>query len=76
LKFVLYEVTNDYDVVIKLSFENRTYLSAFIEQHTAEKKYEPKFLIFEFDDNEEIEWISEYNGNLQKSRKCVVEYID
>jgi hypothetical protein len=76
VKFVLYEVTNDYDVVIKLSFENRTYLSAFIEQHTAEKKYEPKFLIFEFDDNEEIEWISEYNGNSQKSRKCVVEYID
>jgi len=76
LKFVLYEVTNDYDVVIKLSFENRAYLSAFIEQHTAEKKYEPKFLIFEFDDNEEIEWISEYNGNSQKSRKCVVEYID
>lgn len=76
MKFVLYEVTNDYDVVIKLSFENRTYLSAFIEQHTAEKKYEPKFLIFEFDDNEEIEWISEYNGNSQKSRKCVVEYID
>jgi hypothetical protein len=76
VKFVLYEVTNDYDVVIKLSFKNRTYLSAFIEQHTAEKKYEPKFLIFEFDDNEEIEWISEYNGNSQKSRKCVVEYID
>ena len=76
MKFVLYEVTNDYDVVIKLSFENRTYLSAFIEQHTAEKKYEPKFLIFEFDDNEEIEWISEYNGNSQKSRKCVVEYTD
>jgi len=76
VKFVLYEVTNDYDVVIKLSFENRTYLIAFIEQHTAEKKYEPKFLIFEFDDNEEIEWISEYNGNSQKSRKCVVEYID
>lgn len=76
MKFVLYEVTNDYDVVIKLSFENRTYLIAFIEQHTAEKKYEPKFLIFEFDDNEEIEWISEYNGNSQKSRKCVVEYIN
>ena len=76
MKFVLYEVTNDYDVVIKLSFENRTYLSAFIEQHTDEKKYEPKFLIFEFDDNEEIEWISEYNGNSQKSRKCVVEYTD
>ena len=76
MKFVLYEVTNDYDVIIKLSFENRTYLNAFIEQHTAEKKYEPKFLILEFDDNEEIEWISEYNGNSQKSRKCVVEYTD
>ena len=39
MKFVLYEVTDDYDVVIKLSFENYTYLNAFLEQHTAEKKY-------------------------------------
>jgi hypothetical protein len=75
VKFVLYEVTNDYDVVIKLSFENRTYLSAFIEQHTAEKKYEPKFLILEFDINGEIEYITEYIGEVQKSRRCVAEYI-
>ena len=26
----------------KLSFENHTYLNAFMEQHTFEKKYEPK----------------------------------
>ena len=48
MKFVLYEVTDDYDVVIKLSFENYSYLNAFIEQHTSEKKYTPRFLVMEF----------------------------
>ena len=75
MKFVLYEVTDDYDVVIKLSFENHTYLNAFIEQHTEEKKYEPKFLVLEFDNNNEIEWLSEYRGITQISRKCVAELI-
>jgi hypothetical protein len=76
MKYVLYEVTENYDVVIKLSFENNTYLNAFIEQHTFEKSYEPKFLVLELDSNGDIEWITEYQGTEQKSRKCVVEYID
>ena len=71
MRFVLYEVTDDYDVVIKLSFENYTYLNAFIEQHTFEKKYEPKFLVLEFDSNGDIEFILEYVGTNQKYRKCV-----
>ena len=75
MKFVLYEVTDEYDVVIKLSFENHIYLNAFIEQHTEEKKYEPKFLVLEFDNNNEIEWLSKYRGITQISRKCVAELI-
>ena len=74
-KFVLYEVTDDYDVVIKLSFENHTYLNAFIQQHTFEKKYEPKFLVLEFDYNGDIEFILEYVGTNQKYRKFVAEMI-
>jgi len=76
MKFVLYEVTDEYDVVIKLSFENHIYLNAFIEQHTNEKKYEPKFLVLEFDSNNEIECLSEYRGIAIKSKKSVAEYID
>ncbi len=76
MKYVLYEVTEDYDPIIKLSFENHTYLNAFIEQHTAEKSYVPKFLILEFDSNDDIEYLSEYKGTEQKSRKSVAEYID
>jgi len=76
MKYVLYEVTEDYDPVIKLSFENHTYLNAFIEQHTTEMNYEPKFLVLEFDSNNDIEYLSEYQGIEQKSRKCVAEYID
>lgn len=75
MRFVLYEVTDDYDVIIKLSFENHTYLNAFIEQHTHEKKYEPKFLVLEFDSNGDIDFISEYVGTNQKHRKCVAELI-
>ena len=76
MKFVLYEITDNYDIIIKLSFEDINYLSAFIEQHTEEKKYEPKFLILEFDINGEIEFISEYQGNIQKNRRCVAEYVE
>ena len=76
MRFVLYEVTEDYDVIIKLSFENHTYLNAFIEQHTFEKKYEPKFLVLEFDSNGEIEFLSEYQGAEQTSRKFVAEYLE
>lgn len=75
MKYVLYEVTDDYDVVIKMSLESHTYLNAFIEQHTFDMKYEPKFLVFEFDSNGVIEFMSEYQGNVLKSRKCVAELI-
>ncbi len=76
MKYVLYEVTEDYDPIIKLSFENHTYLNAFLEQHTAEKSYEPKFLILEFDSHGDIEYLSEFQGIEQKSRKSVADYID
>jgi hypothetical protein len=76
MKFVLYEITDNYDIIIKLSFEDINYLSAFIEQHTEEKKYEPKFLVLEFDSHGDIEYLSEYQGIEQKSRKSVAEYIE
>ena len=62
MKHVLYEVTDDWNVIIKLSFENYTYLNAFIEQHTADKKYEPKFLVLEVNDEGDIDFIRTYNG--------------
>lgn len=76
MNFVLYEVTDDYDIIIKLSFENYTYLNAFIEQHTADKKYEPKFMVLEFNIEGDIDFIYEYVGTVQKHRKCVAEFIE
>ena len=76
MKFVLYEVTDDYDVVIKLSFENYTYFNAFLEQHTAEKKYTPKFLVMEFNAEGDIDFMSEYVGTKQNYRKCLAEFIE
>ena len=76
MKHVLYEVTDDFDIVIKLTFENYSYLNAFIEQHTNEKKYEPKFLVLEINDEGDIDFIRTYNGTKEISKKHVVDYID
>jgi hypothetical protein len=76
MKYVLYEITDSYDIIIKLSFENHTYLDAFIEQHTQEKKYEPKFLILELNPNNDIEFISEFKGTELIHRKCVAEFVE
>ena len=76
MKYVLYEVTDDYDVVIKLTFENYSYLDAFIEQHTKDKKYEPKFLVLEINDEGDIDFIRTYNGTKEISKRYVVEFID
>jgi hypothetical protein len=76
MKYVLYEITDDYDVVIKLTFLKHSWLLRFIEQHTDDKKYEPKFLVLELDDNNDIDFISEYKGKQITSRKCVAEYIE
>ena len=76
MKHVLYEVTDNFDIIIKLTFENYTYLNAFIEQHTNDKYYEPKFLILEINDEGEIDFIRTYNGTKETSKKCVVDYLD
>lgn len=76
MKHVLYEITDDYDVIIKLSFENYTYLNAFIEQHTADKKYTPRFLVLEFNSENDIDFMSEFKGTEQVYRKCLAEFID
>ena len=76
MKHVLYEVTDNFDIIIKLTFENYSYLNAFIEQHTKEKKYEPKFLVLEVNDEGDIDFLRIYNGVKETSKKYVVDFID
>ncbi len=76
MKHVLYEVTDNWDIIIKLTFENYTYLNAFIEQHTADKKYEPKFLVLEVNDEGDIDFLRIYNGVKETSKKYVVDFVD
>jgi len=76
MKHVLYEVTDNWDIIIKLTFENYSYLNAFIEQHTADKKYEPKFLVLEMNDEGDIDFLKIYNGTKETSKKYVVDFID
>ena len=76
MKHVLYEVTDNWDIIIKLTFENYTYLNAFIEQHTTDKKYEPKFLVLEVNDEGDIDFLRIYNGVKETSKKYVVDFVD
>ena len=76
MKHVLYEVTDDFDIIIKLTFENYSYLNAFIEQHTADKNYEPKFFVLEINDEGDIDFLRIYKGTRQIAKKYVVDYID
>lgn len=76
MRFVVYEVSEEYDVILKFSFVNETYMTEFITNYSAEKNYEPKFIVFELDENKDIDFISEYNGNVLKCRRCLAEYID
>jgi hypothetical protein len=76
MKFVLYEITEEFDIVIKLSFENESYLYSFIEEHTASKQYEPMFLVLEFDENNDIDFIFRFKGKELTSQKCVAEFIE
>ena len=76
MKYVLYEMTEDYDIIIKLSFEEESYLKSFIEQHTADKDYEPLFLVLQFDENNDIDFVFRYNGKELISKKCLAEYIE
>jgi hypothetical protein len=76
MKHVLYEVTDNWDIIIKLTFENYSYLNAFIEQHTADKKYEPKFLVLEMNDEGDIDFLRIYDGVKETSKKYVVDFID
>ena len=76
MKHVLFEVTDDFDIIIKLTFENYSYLNAFIEQHTADKNYEPKFLVLEINDENDIDFLRIYKGTREIAKKYVVDYID
>lgn len=76
MKYLLYEVTEDFDVIIKFTFYKHNMLHDFIKMHTEEKKYEPRFLVLELNDDDDIDFISHYHGTKEISKKYVVDYVD
>ena len=76
MKYVLYEVSDEYDVIIKFTFASENYMTEFIQSHTADKKYTPRFLVFELDENNDIDFIFEYLGTELIKRRCLAEYIE
>ena len=76
MKYILYEIKDEYDVVLKLTFLKYAWLNNYITMHTEENKYIPVFIVYELDANDEIDYICKYNGIEQIYRKCLAEYID
>lgn len=76
MKYILYEIRGLFDVVLQLTFLKEAWLNNYIKLHTEENKYVPRFLVLELDDNDEIDYVSEYLGKDLKYRKCLAEYIE
>lgn len=76
MKYILYEIKGEYDVVLKLTFLKQSWLDNYIKLHTEENKYTPVFIVYELDTDNEIDYICKYNGIEQIYRKCLAEYID
>ena len=57
MKYILYEIKGEYDVVLKLTFLKYAWLSNYIKMHTEENKYKPVFIVYELDANDEIDHI-------------------
>ena len=51
MKYLLYELTEDFDIIIKFTFYKHNMLQDFIKMHTEEKNYEPRFLVLELNDD-------------------------
>ena len=60
MKFVVYEVTDDFDILIKYTFATNTFLEDFLAEDLKSKNYPPKYLILESDDEDLLISITVY----------------
>jgi len=67
MKYVLYEITDSYDIVIKVSIATESFLEEFMLQHTKDKNYIPNYLVLEFDEYDDLSSVTSYKqGKISK----------
>jgi hypothetical protein len=67
MKYVLYEITDSYDIIIKVSIANQSFLEEFMSQHTKDKNYIPNYLVLEFDEYDDLSSVTFYKqGKISK----------
>jgi hypothetical protein len=67
MKYVLYEITDSYDIVIKVSIATESFLEEFMLQHTKDKNYIPNYLVLEFDEYDDLLSVTSYKqGKISK----------
>ena len=67
MKYVLYEITDSYDIVIKVSIATESFLEEFMLQHTKDKNYIPNYLVLEFDEYDDLLSATSYKqGKISK----------
>ena len=60
MKFVVYEVTDDFDILIKYTFATNSFLEDFLAEDLKSKNYPPNYLILESDDFDKLISITIY----------------
>lgn len=76
MKYILNVIKSGYNVDQTLTFLKQSWLENYIKMHTEDNKYTPTFIVYELDENDEIDFISKYHGVDLVYRKCLAEYID
>jgi len=67
MKYVLYEITDSYDIIIKVSIATQSFLEEFMSQHTKDKNYIPNYLVLEFDEYDDLSSVTFYKqGKISK----------
>ena len=65
MKYIVYQVDNDFNIINKFKFENSTLTYEYINKHISDEP-EVNFIIYQLDDNKDIESVRTY-----RSGKCV-----
>lgn len=61
MKYILYQVDNDFNVINKFTFKEATMTYQYINKHISEEP-EVNFLLLKFDDKNDIESVATYRS--------------
>ena len=65
MKYIVYQVDNDFNIINKFKFENSTLTYEYINKHILDEP-EVNFIVYQLDDNKDIESVRTY-----RSGKCI-----